>query len=193
MGTANTCWHLEIWAGVFTFFIRQLSQFPTLFGCSTISKCNFYFSIYLINLINWQMLNRFPLINATNFSWLNNKWINIFCLVISLKPIFFCYILHPSNPIFSWPKHSTSGIAVLDLRSTILTTMIWCRRSKSFTRGVRSELKVIKLVTVIVDRKRSKPRIYLNYSYLPIFYLENISHCWTYCTRWPIHCGRLVL
>ena len=63
----------------------------------------------------------------------------------------------------------------------------WCRRSsKSFTRGVRSELKVIKLVTVIVDRKRSKPRIYLNYSYLPIFYLENISHCWTYCTRWPI-------
>ena len=96
MGTANTCWHLEIWAGVFTFFIRQLSQFPTLFGCSTISKCNFYFSIYLINLINWQMLNRFPLINATNFSWLNNKWINIFCLVISLKPIFFVtYSIHP--------------------------------------------------------------------------------------------------
>ena len=163
MGTANTCWHLEIWAGVFTFFIRQPSQFPTLFGCSTISKCDFYFSIYLINLINWQMLNRSPLINATNFSWLNNKWINIFCLVFSLKPIFLLHAPSIQSNLFmtepfdlgdccSWPQ---------------VHWLPWCRRSsKSFTRGVRSELKVIKLVTVIVDRKRSKPRIYLNYSYL---------------------------
>ena len=137
MGTANTCWHLEIWAGVFTFFIRQPSQFPTLFGCSTISKCNFYFSIYLINLINWQMLNRFPLINATNFSWLNNKWINIFCLVFSLKPIFLLHAPSIQSNLFmtetfdlgnccSWPQvHNTD---YHDMMSAVQIFYTWCQK-----------------------------------------------------------------